>query len=79
MQSVLCLESHAYFAISLQLDFHSKPWVSKAFSESSLWSYIYAITFREMNILRTLKWLTAATQRLYGKQKFIKFQKFIYR
>ena len=60
MQYILCLEAHVYFTISVQLDFHSK---SQAFSDRSLRSCVYTVTFREMNILETLKRLAAATKR----------------
>ena len=76
---ILCLKSHVYFAISVQLDFHSKSWASKAFSDRSLRSCIYTVTFPEMNILRTLKRLAAAIKRFLGKQKFVKFRKSLYR
>ena len=52
---------------------------SKVFSDRNLWSCIYTVTFREMNILRTLKRLAAATKRFSGKQKFVKFRKIFYR
>ena len=76
---ILCLKSHVFFAISVQLDLHSKSWASKAFWDRSLRSCIYTVTFREMNILRTLKRLAAATKRFPGKQKFVKFRKSLYR
>ena len=68
-----CLKSHVYFAISVQLGFHSKPQESQAFSDRSLRSCIYTVTFRETNILRTLKRLAASTKRFSGKQKLVKF------
>ena len=69
---ILCLKSHVYFAISVQLDFHWRPLASKALSDCSLPSFIYTVTFRDMNILKTLKRLAAATKRFSGKQKFVK-------
>ena len=51
--------TYVYFAISVQLDFHWKLYESKAFSDRSLRSAIYTVTYREMNILRTLKRLAA--------------------
>ena len=68
LQYILCLKSHIYFAISVQLDFHSKPYASKAFSDRSLRSCIYTVTLREMNVLRTLKRLAAATKRILGNR-----------
>ena len=51
----------------------------KGFSDRSQRSCIYTLTFREINVLRTLKRLAAATKRFSGKQKFVKFRKFLYR
>ena len=51
----------------------------KDFSGPNLSSCIYTLIFREMNILRTLKQLAAATKRFSGKQKFVKFRKRLYR
>ena len=79
LQYILCLKPHVYFAISVQLDFHSKPLGSTAFSDRSLRSYIYTVTFTEMSVFWTLKRLATATKRFSGKQKFVKFRKFLYR
>ena len=40
---------------------------------------IYIVTFREINILRTLKRLAAATKRFSEKQKFVNIRTFLYR
>ena len=63
---ILCLKSHVYFVISVQLDFHSKPCTC-------------TVTFMEMNILRTLQRLVATTKRFSGKQNFVKSRKTLYR
>ena len=52
---------------------------SKAFPGRSLRSCVYTVTFREMNYLRALKQLAAATKRFSGKQNFVNFRKFLYR
>ena len=49
------------------------------FSDRSLRSYIYTVTFMEMDVLRTLQGLAATAKRFSGKQKFVKFQKTLYR
>ena len=52
---------------------------SKAFSDRSLRSYIYTVTFTEIKISTTLKWLVGATKRLSEKQKFVNSRTFLYR
>ena len=76
LQDISCLKSDVYFVISVQLDFHLKH---LRLSQTIVFGPVYAVIFREMNILRTLKQLAAATKRFSGKQKFVKFRKLLYR
>ena len=59
--------------------FPFKTLASKAFLDRSLRYCIYTVTFRDINILRTLKRLAAATKRFSGKHKFVKIRNFLHR
>ena len=67
------LEITCIFCHFSAIRFPSETLGNMAFSDRSLESCIYTVTLREVNVLRTLKRLAAATKRFFGKQKFVKF------